>query len=75
MDLSPFVGVEGLDFFLETSDVGQYGPNTPYYFAIDSLTFASPEPGGSGVPEPSTWALLILGMIGIMGARKTMKNK
>ena len=75
VDLSSFVGVEGLDFFLETSDVGQYGPNTPYYFAIDSLTFTSPEPSGSGVPEPSTWALLILGMFGITCARKSMKNK
>ncbi|MBR5711359.1 MAG: DUF4465 domain-containing protein [Thermoguttaceae bacterium] len=66
VDLSSFTGVDGLDFYLETSDVGQYGPNTPYYFAIDNLTFASPESGdGSGVPEPSTWALLVLGMAGI----------
>ena len=43
VNLSSFVGVDGLDFFLETSDVGEWGPNTPYYFAIDSLTFATPD--------------------------------
>ena len=42
VNLSSFVGVDGLDFFLETSDVSEWGPNTPYYFAIDSLSFASP---------------------------------
>ena len=33
------------------------------------VALASPEPG-SGVPEPSTWALLILGVIGLMYWRK-----
>ena len=76
VDLSAFTGVDGLDFYLETSDVGQYGPNTPYYFAIDNLTFASPESGdGSGVPEPSTWALLVLGMAGMTAAGRKFSLK
>ena len=78
VDLSAFIDVDGLDFTLETTDVDVvWGPNTPFYFAIDSLTFASaaPDPSGSGVPEPSTWALLILGMLGITVARKSMKQK
>lgn len=33
-----------LEFALESSDVGQYGMNTPAYFAVDNLTTA-PEPG------------------------------
>ena len=78
VDLSAFKGVDGLDFTLETSDVGQYGPNTPYYFAIDSLTFASavPDPSGSGVPEPSTWALFVLGMAGmaVYGRKFSLKK-
>ena len=65
VDLSAFTGVDGLDFYLETTDMDPvYGANTPFYFAIDSLTFASPE-SGSGVPEPSTWALLVLGIAGM----------
>lgn len=75
VDLSSFVGVDGLDFYLETSDVGQYGPNTPYYFALDSLTFASAAPSESGVPEPSTWALLVLGMAGLTAASRKFSLK
>lgn len=74
VDLSAFTGVDGLDFYLETSDVGEWGPNTPYYFAIDSLMFASPE-SGDGVPEPSTWALLILGMAGMTAAGRKFSLK
>ena len=33
------------------------------------VTLASPEPG-SGVPEPSTWALLVLGAFGLLYFRK-----
>lgn len=45
VDLSSLGTVAGLRFVLDTSDVGAIGPNTPFYFAMDSVT---------AVPEPST---------------------
>lgn len=46
-----------LTFSFEGSDVGQFGLNTPAYFALDNVVLAS------AVPEPST-ALITLGAIG-----------
>ncbi|MBQ2620428.1 MAG: autotransporter-associated beta strand repeat-containing protein [Thermoguttaceae bacterium] len=46
-------------------------------FALEGTTeglfligLGAPEPGGSGVPEPSTWALLILGAAGLLYWRR-----
>jgi len=44
--------VSSLEFALSSSDVGEWGMNTPAYFAMDSLTV---------VPEPSTFALIVVG--------------
>jgi hypothetical protein len=44
--------VAGLSFALDSSDVGQFGMNTPAYFAIDNLVV---------VPEPSVFALAVFG--------------
>lgn len=41
-DLAQLGQVKGLRFFLESSDVGLYGINTPTYFAADQLTLALP---------------------------------
>jgi hypothetical protein len=41
-DLSELGPVKGLRFFLESSDVGMYGINTPTYFAIDNLSLSAP---------------------------------
>ena len=38
VDLSSLGPVKGLSFDLSSSDVGQYGMNTPTFFAIDDLT-------------------------------------
>jgi len=38
VDLSSLGTVSGLDFKLTSSDVGQFGMNTPAYFAMDNLT-------------------------------------
>jgi hypothetical protein len=43
--------VKGLELALSSSDIGDWGMNTPAYFAMDSLMF---------VPEPSTLVLLVL---------------
>lgn len=34
--------VDSIQFFLRSSDVGEYGINTPLYFAIDNFEFKSP---------------------------------
>jgi hypothetical protein len=51
LDLSPLADAQCLYFNLTSSDVGDWGMNTPGYFAIDNLKLAT-------VPEPSTLALL-----------------
>ncbi len=40
VDLSKLGVVDSMTFTLVTSDVGQYGPNTPMYFALDQLVFS-----------------------------------
>jgi hypothetical protein len=42
--------VKSLEFGLSSSDSGQYGMNTPAYFAMDHLTL---------VPEPASLVLLL----------------
>lgn len=55
VDLSGFGGgVKELNFTMSSSDTGDWGMNTPAYFAIDNLSFAS-------VPEPGTGTILALG--------------
>jgi hypothetical protein len=38
-------GTQSLTFDLTSSDVGEFGMNTPSYFALDMLVVAVPEPG------------------------------
>jgi hypothetical protein len=50
LDLSPLgAGVRSLTFSMNSSDVGDWGMNTPAYFAIDDLETVEPAPG-------ETWA-------------------
>jgi hypothetical protein len=44
--------VRSLEFVLTSSDSGDYGSNTPTYFAMDNLTI---------VPEPSMLAMIVAG--------------
>ncbi|MEX1076488.1 MAG: DUF4465 domain-containing protein [Pirellulales bacterium] len=46
-----------------SSDVGDFGINTPTYAAIDALTLAS-------VPEPATWILLAAGAVAAGALRR-----
>jgi Domain of unknown function (DUF4465) len=62
VSLAPLAGAARLTFALESSDVGQFGINTPGYFAVDNLIFAD-------VPEPAT-VLLALAAIVILAARR-----
>lgn len=41
VDLSVLGAVQYLDFALESSDVGDWGMNTPAYFALDNLVYGS----------------------------------
>lgn len=59
-DLASLGTVTALDFALVSSDVGEFGMNTPAYFAMDDLAVAS-------VPEPSEIALLA-GGLALLGA-------
>ncbi len=52
VNLSSLAGATKLSFDMETTDVGQFGANTPFYFAMDNLVF---EP----IPEPATVCLAI----------------
>ncbi len=41
VDLSPLGNVQFLEFTLESTDVGQWGMNTPAYFALDNLVYGN----------------------------------
>ncbi len=41
LDLSSLGAVDSLVFNLHTTDVGEFGPNTPFFFALDNFTMAS----------------------------------
>ena len=39
VDLSKFVSIDSLSFKLESTDLGQWGMNTPGYFTVDNIKF------------------------------------
>lgn len=59
VDLASLAGSQSLTFAYASSDVGPFGINTPEYFAMDDLTL------GVAAPEPSTWAMLLIGLAGL----------
>jgi len=61
VDLTGLGSVKELAFSFESSDVGEFGINTPSYFAIDNLTV---------IPEPGTALLLGLGLAGLARSRR-----
>lgn len=52
VDLTSLGEVKSVEFALSSTDNGQWGMNTPAYFALDTV-----------VPEPATMAILGLGML------------
>lgn len=44
VDLSELGEIDGLTFTMESSDTGEYGMNTPAYFAMDNFGAAKPDP-------------------------------
>ena len=68
MDLSSLASARSLRFGLRSTDTSTFGDldgdgnpdyfiNTPTYFALDNLTYTA-------IPEPSSIALLALGLLG-----------
>lgn len=56
--------VRRLEFEMESTDYGDFGSNTPTYFAMDNLTV---------VPEPSTFVLLVAGSLAALAWRRRRK--
>lgn len=64
VDLSSLGDVASLSFSIDSTDAGDFGINTPTYFALDSLEFTP-------VPEPSAFALLAgVAALGLVAARR-----
>jgi Domain of unknown function (DUF4465) len=60
VDFSALGLADRLSFSLSSSDNGNFGINTPAYFALDNLV----------IPEPSSWLLLIVSGLGMLAFRK-----
>ncbi|MGA2703598.1 MAG: DUF4465 domain-containing protein [Isosphaeraceae bacterium] len=67
VDLSKLAGAQSLTFDYASSDVGQFGINTPEYFAMDNLRLST-----TSVPEPSSVILALagLGIVGLFVSRR-----
>lgn len=61
VDLTPLLDASELSFTLDSSDVGDFGMNTPAYFAIDNLVL---------IPEPATFVLLGAGCLALVARRR-----
>jgi len=66
-DLSGLGTVDEVGFAFSGSDVGQFGLNTPAYFAMDNLAFAA-------VPEPAAWAL-VAAAAGVAAAVRSRRGR
>ncbi len=63
VDLTNLGTVYGLEFVLTSSDTGDYGMNTPAYFAMDNLTY-------DAVPVPGAILLLASGLTALAALRR-----
>ena len=56
VSLTSLAGATSLAFSLTSTDVGEFGTNTPAYFAVDNIV------GTTAVPEPSSVVLCVIGV-------------
>lgn len=68
VDLSSLGTVSGLRFALASSDNGDFGMNTPAYFALDDLSV-------NAVPEPSALWLAAAGLLGLLGMQAARRRQ
>lgn len=69
MDLSVLSGAKSIHFNVSSSDAGQFGLNTPGYFAVDDIQLVT---NAQAAPEPSGLALLGVGsgVVGLLALRR-----
>jgi hypothetical protein len=68
VNLSSLGLVQSVRISFASSDVGQFGINTPTYVAIDNLAI-------SAVPEPSSWLMAAVVVGGMMARRMRQHGK
>jgi hypothetical protein len=59
-NLQPLGAVKSLEFAITGSDMGEFGLNTPSYFALDDLVYDA-----TNIPEPAALAVLGLGALSL----------
>jgi hypothetical protein len=67
VDLTSLGAIDSLKFALSSTDNGQFGMNTPAYFAMDRIEF-------SAVPEPGSVALLSMAALGWWVRKRTLRR-
>lgn len=72
-----FENVNSLEFRVSGTDGSEWGLNIAAYFAIDDLTFLTSAISDVQVPEPGTWALLLIGVValGVYSSRRKRKSR
>ncbi len=68
VNISSLASAQSLGFTMTSSDVGQFGINTPLYFAVDRIGLGGTATGAA-VPEPSSVLLVAVGLAGLLAAR------
>lgn len=66
--LSSIADARSVVFDFETNDIGPFGPDTPFYVALDNLGFVA------AVPEPNSFAALVIASLAMGASRRTRRS-